>query len=329
MPKEWTHWILADACRKRLADGPLKSALEAQPDLYLLGSVLHDSPYYLSDRDSGKRVSDKLHGRFGYDTFRPFRVLSPRVFELDGMGQAGSVRCRDPRLAAVLAGALCHIAADTVFHPWVFYRTGSADTPGDDGRGRWLYRHRDFETALDQFLAGAIGRPAGERGVRILASVPGAVTAAAAFWSEVQPCDEKRAAAVLDRHGQLQGLFTSPSARLAAGATGLVSGSGTDKDPTALFYGRKSPYTFSLKESFSFRHPLTGEGVETTLEGLMEQVISRTLSWLAVLEEGNRGKGGSRGFPDPSLHLDTGLPASAGEVLGVFDPSLSGREDQS
>ena len=65
MPKEYTHWVLAE---KVLQNAPerIKRMLSRNRQLYYLGAVAPDTPYYYlfgKDRARFKNAADFLHGR--------------------------------------------------------------------------------------------------------------------------------------------------------------------------------------------------------------------------------------------------------------------------
>ncbi len=138
MPKEFTHWLVADVVKDRLSAGPLKTALEENPNLFHLGAVLTDSPYYsvFSNRGrSFKKLADALHGEhFAY----PFRNL---VFRYGARP--------DSKRLAFLAGALCHITADSTLHPLVYYFTGHSEASDTESARHASGLHRKLETLID------------------------------------------------------------------------------------------------------------------------------------------------------------------------------------
>jgi hypothetical protein len=138
MPKEFTHWLIADGGREKLSAGRLKNAIEANPNLFHLGAVLTDSPYYSVFSARGrefKKLADALHGEhFAY----PFKNL---VFRYGSRP--------DAKRLAFLSGALCHIASDSVLHPLVYYFTGHSEHDDAETARIASGLHRKLETLID------------------------------------------------------------------------------------------------------------------------------------------------------------------------------------
>ncbi len=135
MPKEITHWTLAAALAKKLP----KDSLFYQPvhsliNLFLLGAITPDIPfYYLVGPKTAfiQNLSAPFHRRDA-------RALVPVLAFLDQNPD------REPAALAFAAGVICHILADTKFHPLVHYFAGMDGVhPGATAR------HRQFETAMD------------------------------------------------------------------------------------------------------------------------------------------------------------------------------------
>lgn len=135
MPKEITHWSLAAATAEKLPQGSLfYKPIHSFFNLFLLGAITPDLPfYYLAGPKSAviQKLSSPFHGR-------DERSLVPVLAFLD------QHRDKDPAALAFAAGVICHIMADTLFHPLVYYFAGMKGIhPGATAR------HRQFETAMD------------------------------------------------------------------------------------------------------------------------------------------------------------------------------------
>ena len=149
MPKEISHWYLADRVKSQLPDSSVFfEPVHTCENLFFLGAVAPDIPFYYLLGPKKNRIqaaADPFH--------RPdVQALAPVLAFFDSK----CVLQPDPAALALGAGIICHILSDTAFHPLVYYFSGiSPQHPGATAR------HRQFETAMDlyfQHLAGPNAR---------------------------------------------------------------------------------------------------------------------------------------------------------------------------
>ena len=138
MPKEITHWTLAAAVANKLPEDSLFYApVRSFPNLFLLGAITPDIPfYYLAGPKTAavQGLSAPFHGTDGC-------ALLPVLTFLDKYPD------QPPAALAFAAGVICHLLADTLFHPLVYYFAGMDGVhPGA------TTRHRQFETAMDLYF---------------------------------------------------------------------------------------------------------------------------------------------------------------------------------
>ncbi|RLB91998.1 MAG: hypothetical protein DRH26_07135, partial [Deltaproteobacteria bacterium] len=138
MPKEITHWTLAATVANKLPKCSLFfDPIRSHPNLFLLGAITPDIPfYYLAGPKTAliQALSAPFHGTDG-------RALLPALTFLDNYPD------QNPAALAFAAGVICHLLADTLFHPLVYYFAGMDGLhPGATAR------HRKFETAMDLYF---------------------------------------------------------------------------------------------------------------------------------------------------------------------------------
>jgi len=107
LPKEITHWIIADLIREQMEDCPLKACLSENIHMYHIGAVALDTPYYLTGSHQAffQALASRLHGIKGENTYDPLYMLFKSF--------PGSV----PRpVFAFLCGVITHIMIDSSFH---------------------------------------------------------------------------------------------------------------------------------------------------------------------------------------------------------------------
>jgi hypothetical protein len=148
MPKEITHWLIAEKVCSLIEDEKARRALERYKNLFYLGAVIPDTPFYavLSNRRSAvKGASKTLHGEGGGAPWGPFF----RLFDLIG-DQNSDRPISSEAIFAFAAGALLHMTGDAFFHPMVVYFSGPPGAFNDPYTSE--IRHRKFETCLDLFF---------------------------------------------------------------------------------------------------------------------------------------------------------------------------------
>ncbi len=138
MPKETAHLSLAQALSGRLQEpsafhGPVKK----YPHLFLYGAVAPDTFYY----DLAGPGSAFIQGQSKKFHTKNAGSLMPVLDFLNHF------KTSDPGAMAFAAGICCHLMADTLFHPMVYYFCGIEGVhPGATAR------HRAFETAMDVYF---------------------------------------------------------------------------------------------------------------------------------------------------------------------------------
>lgn len=296
MPKERTHWHLAARAGAVVTPGPLADAVLAYPEHLLLGAVSHDTAYYALGNAFAKSVADRLHGTGGHDSFEPFRALAREGHRWGAPGLAFGF------------GALTHLVADAVFHPWVFSWTGDAEAPDPVLRRGWFFRHQEMETALDGHLEALWGpAPAKtyaflvQRARDELAVVEGFLGPGARDW--------------MAAHVRLQGLFHHRWAHALArmAAWGRRRGDG---DWSGAFYGR-SGLVPEFQGPLRWVDPVTGEPWEETLDDLVDR-FDQTIAVLASEWESAWvvGRIPFEGRVGPAL--DTGQPCDSPQAKRHF-----------
>ncbi|MEN6350833.1 MAG: zinc dependent phospholipase C family protein [Syntrophomonas sp.] len=144
MPKEITHWIIANRIHEQMAECPLKSCLSENIHMYYIGAVAFDTPYYLNGTHYSlfQDLASRLHGIKGENTFDPIIMM---------------FRSYDEKIPwpdyAFLCGVITHIMIDSAFHPLVYYLTGDYNDPEPSLRSQAVISHRQWEAGLDLHLS--------------------------------------------------------------------------------------------------------------------------------------------------------------------------------
>lgn len=332
MPKEITHWLLAERLAKAARDTPFGPALEAEPGCLLLGAVVHDVFFYLTgDGPPGlKDLPYLLHGARGED---------PGAFLLAQAAHAR--RSGSYKAQSLLAGLASHACADAVLHPLVFFQTGHLFSPDPAVAQRARMNHRALESLWDMRLTGArepgyagptgSGEPGntGAAGVRGWSLKDIADSAGAPFEAVADLSFLARAAGAtleetarawgkaLDTFCLVQSMARNETvARLAFGLFPALPAK--VREIVALFYCPqfldRLPATRGPQ---AFRQPLTGEESTVTLEDLLDQAVERAEALLGLLAP-VVFEGAEPVLPWPLPSLETGLPRSWGAAMTHF-----------
>lgn len=295
-------------------------AVRAHPETFLLGAVAHDCPFYSQADPRLVGIASKLHGQGAEDAYAPVRraiAAAP-----DGPQAA------PPAAIAFAAGALCHMAGDAVFHPAVFYFTGFASHPSLAVSRAYLFRHRQFETAMDLHLLPEHGCGLEHRLDRIVARAlarPDArelLGAVARFYATSgRPPTEAEARGLLARAGRTQKLFFSRALRLLLRARHLRS-AGTNGDTSALFYARFTPWSAHFASPRPYRDPVTGVGGIFDVREFFGRAVDRAAALCQNLERALGGEADA--FPRPGPSLESGHPLDQDQQREYCDPALAG-----
>jgi hypothetical protein len=325
VPKELTHWMIARAAAAGLDSvaARTREAVEGCPEAFLLGAVAHDGPFYLPKDRRMSSLAARLHGKGDDDAYAPVKRA---IAEIPTGTRTASAAI------AFAAGALCHMAADTVFHPAVFYFTGFAAHPDLATSGAYLYRHREFESAMDLHYLSEHGAGL-ERKLfalwRRAAARPDAkdlLVAAARFYAvDGKPIAEAEAGRVFEQAGRTQRLFFSPAAGWLARLLGLPN-KGRNGDATPLFYRRGSVWDSYFTSPRSFRDPISGAAGTFDARELFARAVEQAVSLLRRLERASAGD--SAAFPFPGPCLESGHPLDENQVMRYCDPALGAYQSE-
>lgn len=139
MPKEVTHWVIADEVARQLDNSVFKAA-QTNRNALLIGAVFHDILYYYRGKNNEIIIlPDHLHGARKDDTYDVVRRILAKLYGCSG----GDREC----LLAFLAGVITHIFADIHFHPMVYHMTGNYYESS-----KAVIRHRTLECVLDFYF---------------------------------------------------------------------------------------------------------------------------------------------------------------------------------
>lgn len=270
MPKELTHWILAERAAKNLCDfDRMRDLILANRAAFLAGAVLPDTLLYLfygPHSTSALDLARRFHNPGGSSYAPLIRV------------EAGFSGDLPPDILACILGVISHMQADIVLHPFVYSLTGK----------RGIGEHYRVETAMDvRFLLHGESPP-----VRRLADLlnpavrKALIDLAAPLFDPEGRLPRKTFNQAITSHCRIQGMYDRTLWKMAAILMAKLSGP-PGRAWRHLFYpfflSRKD--ALMMKEAGGWRHPVTGETMETTLDDLAAEAVRRTVMIFGRIDE--------------------------------------------
>jgi hypothetical protein len=318
MPKEITHWLIADAVRQRLAatqqpralpsastshtslDTRLDTRLNADLDATLvrLGATFHDVMYYvprIKGYEPFFHVADILHGSRGEDTFELVRFLGEDIVKNSDKPSLQAA------LRSFLLGAVTHICTDSTFHPLIYWASGN-------WHGKNLFaahrKHRILESAIDLHFTHATPNLSAIRAfsmptmLHLAGKSIRAVSALVArhpYWQAWKLLGRKVCADAVWRgyanlafarrwcHNPLGNALIRRFERLLPVRVQSL---------TALRYGYEFwGHSTLLHNQISYLHPVTGEPHHTSLAELFETAVRESVDlWGSIEADVNAGR---------------------------------------
>jgi len=293
MPKELTHWMLAERALEALPSGSRIAALIGrQREAYLGGAVLPDTLAHLlrgPHHPAARRLSRRFHDAPG-NSYQPLIGAEARFPE--GLPE--------PLLACFL-GVISHLEADVALHPFVYAASGSAG----------IGEHYRLETAIDVKLL-AQGRGPTPRRLEGLLGAPTRellVSAAGLLFDPDGELPRQALERSLTLHCRFQSLYDRTFWKLAVRLLARLCGS-PFREQRHLFYplrkGICQAGMLEAGEHGGWRHPETGELESATLDGLVRLAVERTVAVFLRIEAA--GTLGAALASPPGANLLTGLP---------------------
>lgn len=307
MPKELTHWQVARKAYQGLIPTSIKGIIASSPELYYLGTVAHDVPFYDLSQPAEARIEwigNHLHGVNGENTLVPLLNLVSQVLQ----------KPVKDYLLSFLLGMFTHYVTDSTFHPVVYYLSGNYFDEDPDKRGKAIFRHRLLETGIDLWLEtlepldypkslASLRSKAGTRGNEALNMLIELYGMNGNNRNEEIKAHFKHA---WRNHRLLQSVFNWPIPWHALRVYRLLGHPGAEK-VEALFYPQ--PFNLSFfQNSFQWCHPVTGEKHQSTLEELFLETSEKVKVLFREL-----GSESFLNWPEiiqtwKPLSLDSGLP---------------------
>jgi hypothetical protein len=290
MPKELTHWMLAERALAGLPGGsPVRGMVARHREAYLGGAVLPDTlahifrgPYHPTARILGLRFHDAPG-----NSYQPLIRAEERFPE--GL---------PPALFSCFLGVICHMETDLVLHPYVYAATGSAG----------IEEHYRLETAIDLHFLQRGAAPAQRRLDRLLGSSTREVLVSAAglLFDPEGELPRQALELSLALHCRFQSMYDRTFWKLAVRLLGRLCGS-PFREQAHLFYplARSGGGMIKVGHDGQWRHPETGELKSASLDELAREAVERTVAVFLRIE--TAGTFAAALVTPPGANLLTGL----------------------
>ncbi len=291
MPKEISHWILAERTLNGLSGSSrISGIIRDNQSVYLGGAVLPDTLLHLIRGPHSRtalRLADRFHDARG-NSFAPL---------INAAGRHPEGIPHD--LLACLLGVVSHITADSVFHPYVYALTG-VDAIG---------MHYRLETALDVHFMHRGSVPPARRldGLITVQTRQTLVTAAAILFD---PAGELPLAAIehaLELHCRYQSMYDRPLWKIAAVILGNLPGS-PFRDQRHLFYPLDpsgAAHRRMIDQVREWRHPVSGATQKASVDDLAGETVEKTVAIFRRIDD--LGSLAAALEESPGVNLLTGL----------------------
>jgi hypothetical protein len=268
MPKELTHWILADRALALLSsDSRLRRLIQINHDIYLAGAVLPDTllhPFRSPHAATALALAKTFHDTSG-NSFIPL-IQAEQHFPDD----------IPPAILACLLGVITHMQADIVFHPFVFALTGTAE----------IGRHYQIETAIDVHFLQRGSRPKVLHVADLVSpsTRSNIVETCALLFDPDNRLPRASLEQALKQHCYFQKMYDRTFLKVAVRLAALLAGA-PYTEHRQLFYplARERTARF-IEEAVEWRHPVSGELRQTTIEDLAEEAVQRITTLFNLIE---------------------------------------------
>jgi len=319
MPKEITHWLVAEAVCKRLEGSFFEEPLRRNPNLLHIGAIIHDAPYYYLKGDFDSRFGSlptKLHGTVE----DAVELIESLLRYLLGLPEE-----LKEQLTAFLVGLITHLYADALMHPLIFYLTGPYDARDLKRRSAARQDHRMLETLIDMCLAGGYHRV---RGHSLAAYIRDAEMPLLELHDHLDKTwlrdedTERFAEGLLSSFrlfSFLQSLYRNRLASRLAPLLLAVSPRQV-REVLALFYWpRLMGQCWRIEGEIPCRHPSTGEIRSQSIRMLFQDAVDRSVEFCLGIEP-VLGSGSSASGAWSLPQVDPSLGFGPGGSLRFFAP---------
>lgn len=316
MPKEITHWTLAEMAFRGLSDAsPLKRIIERHRNLYRIGAVIPDTPFYMlfgEKASSFKEHAERIHDTDG-NSFECFLPVLDRFFH----------DVSEPVLSLLL-GITTHFYADAAFHPFVCHYSGRVTHQDKTKNRKVQYRHHLLETHIDLYSTEKGFFRTTDTFVQLFNAIEMDRTTftkvLATFYHATGRDDFALVKKAIRMDAFIQALFDKGIVNAFFRAVNWLPGIHIGH-LVSNFYPIRKPKPGSLfQRPIAYLHPVSGERRCVTMRSLENQTLQHILATFEIIEKLPDRKAVSRAFNDlegPNLY--TGLMGCRQREMRYFN----------
>jgi len=320
MPREITHWLISRAATAKLhGRAPaLHRAAAAHPSAVVLGAIFHDVLFFPHRLPFGRDYQPFAHRMHGLDGEDPYEIIR--------CAAQTAVLAGDP-FRAFLVGMVSHTAADSTFHPFIFYAVGDYYHPDAKVRAEVVQNHHRLEGLIDMYFAGGLRQTKPFSLAACLAEEGEALAASlTALFRRCRPPAEYEPDALATAFWRgyrvfaaihqlcLQPRLSKWLHRLCPHTPGQV------RPGFALAYSPQLATMLPrISGPLSYRHPVTGVRLDTDLAALFDRAVFRCVALCEEIDDFLvSGRFSRIAQPGPSLEVD--LPGVARRAMRFYAP---------
>lgn len=315
MPKELTHFTIAEQIFQSMEPSWLKKLVQKHLDLYFIGAVTHDTPYYLRGkwRPHFQALAACLHGTNGEDTYLNLKNL----FNIYGPEMPDYV-------LSFACGLFTHIFIDSEFHPLVYYLTGDYNARDPVLRMQAVCRHRQWEAGLDMHFTDRLKTC---RTSRLKNHIAGKKISESEFYKLLQvfyfgenKWGRQIKLAVDSQVKMLLQLDRPGVYRMLSLVNSLTLGR---LNPTLSLFYHKDFNPADYEKTFAYIHPGDGQMCKETVWQIRQRSVQRCVDQFAKWQDCNSpGAVGEllAGQKGPSLENGIVFQTNSNQRLAAHDP---------
>jgi hypothetical protein len=289
MPKETTHWIVAEKVSQALAKTPYGPILKSHPNLLKFGAVFHDKLYYLPTKSYPKNeelrqaihnIPSKLHGTKGEDTLAIIRQLCKNIQQ----------QSNNEHLIAFMVGIITHIFTDVVWHPMVYHYTGNYYNPNTLQEYKAQANHLKLEAIFDLYFTKSFDKLKKNYSLQsyianleyplvplLAESCKGYTSIDLQLFTQYY---EKAVKAAISSHTWIRRVslnsFLQPISHYLPLKTQVLF--------SALYHNELYQYLEHLQGDITFKNPVTGTSKTTTMDKLLQEAVEECVRFCTSIE---------------------------------------------
>ncbi len=276
MPKEITHWILAEKVYRHLDDAsPLKKIIVSHKNLYMAGAVIADTPFYSGVYEKSGGVTEQSGQKFHDNPLNSYEPLTRVVAHY-----APEI---PEDVLSLLLGIVSHIHADSSFHPLVYYLSGF-NTPDKKKKASTI--HHTLEAFLDIYYIERFQLQNKGFFSEVLNNIEMEERRFMSILSHLFSIEQTRIKKAVKIHSLIQKRFDENIVKILLRLLNAIPGADLEFYLSSFYPLRRPESDSMFRYPFYYRHPVTGEEFRHSVKDLEKKMIQETLKVFGFIESG-------------------------------------------